>query len=128
METKKLLQELHTDNREWLNRLSFYEDEIVFFTNQLEQLAGKSDHETILALCESYLNRLSIQRNQIHKIRDEVRMKERNLVLAEKADPAAADAYEFPDEASERAQMATFEEIYRKLKEEIYQFFGKVKR
>lgn len=128
METKKLLQELHTDNREWLNKLSFYEDEILFFKNQIEQVANKKDDETILALCESYLNRLSIQRDQIHKIRDEVNMQERNIVIAEKTDPVVASKKFYPDEAKEREEMVTFESLYAELKNEIYQFFGKIKR
>ncbi len=127
METKKLLRELHTDNMTWLNKLAFYEDEIEFLRKQVEKVAAKSDDDKILALCESYLNRLSIQRHEIHTIRDRVRMDERELALAERANPKAMNAY-FPDETEEREAMETFERIYTELKEELLEFFSKTKR
>lgn len=127
METKKLLQELHSDNLTWLNRLAFYEDEIEFLRKQLERIAAKSNDDKVLALCESYLNRLTIQRHEIHEIRDRVRMDERELALTEMANPNAVNDY-FPDETEEREAMETFEKLYFSFKEELLEFFSKIKR
>lgn len=128
METKKLIQELHADNLEWLNRLSFYEDEILFLQHHIDQIAAKYNTDKVLALWESFNNRLTIQRNEIHKIRDEVRMQERALALEEIADPVGAEARYYPDEEEQRAEMETFEKLYFDLKEDLLQFFSKVRR
>ncbi len=127
METKKLLQELHSDNLTWLNRLAFYEDEIEFLRKQVEKIAAKSNDDTALALCESYLNRLTIQKHEIHEIRDRVRMDERELALTEMTNPNAVNDY-FPDETEEREAMETFEKLYFGFKEELLEFFSKIKR
>lgn len=128
METKKLIQELHADNLEWLNRLSFYEDEILFLQHQIDKIAAKNKADNVLALCESFTNRLTIQRNEIHKIRDEVKMQERALALEEIADPVGSENRYYPDEEIERAEMDTFEHIYADLKEDLVQFFSKLRR
>lgn len=128
METKKMIQELHADNLEWLNRLSFYEDEILFLHHQIDKIASKNSADNVLALCESFTNRLTIQRNKIHQIRDEVRMQERALALEEIADPVGADTRYYPDEEEERAEIDTFEKIYADLKEDLLNFFSKLRR
>lgn len=128
METKKLIQELHADNLEWLNRLSFYEDEILFLQNQVEKIAAKNTADSILALCESFTNRLTIQRNYIHQIRDGVKMQERSLVLEEIADPVAAENRYYPDEEEQRMDMEKLERIYADLKADLLQFFSKLKK
>jgi uncharacterized damage-inducible protein DinB len=128
METKKLIQELHADNREWLNRLSFYEDEILFLQHQVDKIALNNTADHILALCESFTNRLLIQRNHIHELRDEVKMKERVLALEEIADPVGAETRYYPDEEEEREDMEKFEQIYADLKEDLLQFFSKLRR
>ncbi len=127
METKKLLQELHSDNMLWLNKLAFYEDEIEFLRRQVERTLQKSDDDKVLALGESYLNRLTIQQHEIHNIRDRVRMDERELALVEMANPQAINDY-FPDETAEREAMETFERLYFDLKAELMEFFSKTRR
>lgn len=126
MDTKKLIQELHADNLEWLNRLLFYEAEILFLQTQLEKVASKNTAENILALCESFTNRLIIQRNKIHQIRDRVRMQERSLVLEEIANPVNAETEYYLDEVEEREEMQTFERLYTELKEDLLHFFSKI--
>lgn len=128
METKKLIQELHADNVEWLNRLSFYEDEILFLEHQLAKITFKNTADTVLALCESFTNRLTIQRDHIHRIRDEVKMQERALALTEIADPLGSETRYYPDEEAEREDMENFERIYADLKEDLLQFFSKIRR
>ena len=128
MEMKKRIQELHADNREWLNRLSFYEDEILFLQHKIDKIASKNTADNILALCESFSNRLLIQRTHIHEIRDEVKMQEHVLALEEIADPIGAETRYYPDEEEEREDMVKFERIYADLKEDLLQFSSKLRR
>lgn len=125
MSTKNHLYELHADNKEWLNRLAFYADELTFLEHRLQEVASKYTDRDILALCDSYGNRLTIQRNEIYRLKETIKSKEELLEKAVFDNPVAVDHREFPDEEKERDAVANFELIYYNLRKELIAFFSK---
>lgn len=125
MSNKHHLYELHADNKEWLNRLAFYLDELAFLEHRVQEVAGKYTDRDVLAQCDSYGNRLTIQRNEIHRLKEAIKSKEELLERAVFDNPVAVDHRVFPDEEKEREAMGNFDQIYYDLRKELIAFFAK---
>lgn len=67
METKKVY-DLHEENKEWLNKLAFYKDELKVMQNRVSEIAAKNTAKDVLASVEHFQNQLIIQRNNIDEL------------------------------------------------------------
>ena len=61
MNTEKPIMQLHSEHKEWLNKLSFYKDDLAVLQNRLDDIAGKNSDKDMLAVVEKYQNQLTIQ-------------------------------------------------------------------
>lgn len=122
---KQHIFELHADHKEWINRLAFYKDEVDFLERRLLEVAGKYTNAEILAACDSLANRLTIQRSEMHRLKEAIKGKEELLEHSAIENPTAIDRRLFPPEVRERQAMENFEDIYHDLRKELIVFFGK---
>ncbi len=122
---KQHIYEQHAEHKEWINRLAFYKDEVAFLERRLLEIAGKYTNPEILATCDSLTNRLTIQRSEIHRLKEAIKGKEELLEHSVLENPTAIDRRLFPVEVRERQAMENFEDIYHDLRKELVAFFGK---
>lgn len=59
------LEALHSEHREWLNKLDFYKDDLVVLRQRLEEVAARNTLREIMAQVEHFQNLFIIQRNEI---------------------------------------------------------------
>lgn len=125
MSTSESIYKQHEENTEWINKLSFYKDEIKIMTSRLEEIASKNSGEDALAEVEHFQNQLIIQRNNIDNISHEVKINEEALVAEIKDNPTAVDHRKVEYHAKEQELVASFEKNFNDLRDDFNRFSAK---
>jgi predicted RNase H-like nuclease (RuvC/YqgF family) len=123
--SKKHISELHTEHTEWLNKFSFYREEIQSFNNRLSDLVKANSIVEVTAQIEHFQNQFIRQNEVIDELRHEIRSHESSLVQQVGANPVASDHRTVTDHAGLRDKVLTFEKIYTELKQEFNHFLSK---
>lgn len=125
MPTQKYLTELHQDHKEWLNILSFYEDDIENMKKRLEEVASKNTDREMHAWTERFQNKFIIQQEQIDILKHEINNHETVIVKNVEDNPVASDRRKLDDHADLRERMETFEFLFNKLRKDLHAFVAK---
>lgn len=125
MNNQKPIFDLHAEHNDWLNKLSFYNDEITVMQNRINEVAAKNTSKDVMAMVEHFQNQLTIQTANISKFRHEIKHHENEIENSVKDNPVAADHRKEHDHESERTKMQQFESIFTDLKDELNGFLSK---
>ena len=117
--------DLHFDQREWLNALQFYKEDITILEHRLEDIARRNTKQEVLAELEHFQNQYIRQREVIDVLRHDIKQHENFLEKESKEHATAIDHRGFGDHTELRNQMETFEKLYRELKDEFYRWVAK---
>ena len=60
MNKTSLISEIHSTNREWLNLISFYQDELMVMERRIAEVVAKNTAVEVLANVERYQNQVII--------------------------------------------------------------------
>lgn len=124
METKKVY-DLHEENKEWLNKLAFYKDELKVMQNRVSEIASKNSAKDVLASVEHFQNQLIIQRNSIDELAHSINDHETYLVNRAKENPTAIDHRSVNDHPKMRDSFNSFEKVINELRKELNTFLSK---
>lgn len=111
--------DLHHDQREWLNALAFYKEDIVILEHRLEDIVRRNTKQEVMAQVEHFQNQLIREREVIDELRHDVKQEENVLEKEAKEHPVAIDHRYFRDHSELRDRFDTFEKLYRELKQEF---------
>lgn len=125
MKTDKLLYDLHTEHQQWLNNLSFFEDEIKVFKNRIAEVASKNTNKEILAFVEHFQNQFFVQQDNIDRLKHDIKLDDRTLELKLEKNQIAADKQHLPDHKAFREKFEGFEHNFNELRKELYKFLSK---
>lgn len=117
--------DLHSDHMLWLNTLDFCKQEIGILEKRMEEIAARNTHTDVLAELEHFQNQYIRQREVIDEMRHELKQHENSLEKEVRAHPIAVDHRLFKDHTTHREAMATFEKLYRELKDEFKHWLAK---
>ncbi len=109
----------HEENKEWLNTLSFYSDEIKVLEGRLGEVVLKNNSQEIRSQIEHFQNQLIIQRDQIDRIKHEINLGESALVAEVNRNPVSVDHRKVADHSVLRDQVSTFKNIFEALRKEL---------
>lgn len=109
----------HEENKEWLNTLSFYSDEIKVLEGRLGEVVLKNNSQEIRSQIEHFQNQLIIQRDQIDRIKHEINLGESALVAEVNRNPVSVDHRKVADHSVLRDQVGTFKNIFEALRKEL---------
>lgn len=123
---KKTIQDLHGEHREWLNKLSFYEDEIKIMKGRIAEVASKNTSKDILAMVEHFQNQLIIQKENIDILRHEINEHETYLLNKISRNSSGSDQVQMNDHPKHRDQVESFEKVFNELRKELIGFLSKV--
>lgn len=125
--TEKLVHiaDLHSDHMLWMNTLSFCKDEIGILEKRMEEVAARNTHTDVLAELEHFQNQYIRQREVMDELRHELKQHENDLEKEVREHPIAVDHRLFKDHSAHREAMATFEKLYRELKDEFMHWLVK---
>lgn len=117
--------DLHNDQREWLNALAFYKEDITILEHRLEDIVRRNNKAEVLAQVEHFQNRFIREREVIDVLRHDIKQEENMLEKEMKDNPVAIEHRYFKDHTELRDRYQTFEKLYRELKQEFQQWLVK---
>jgi len=125
MDTKKSIYQLHEEHKTWLNKLLFYKDELVIMSKRISEVAEKNTSKEVRSLTDHFNNQLIIQKEQIDILSHDIKSHELYLESAANDNPNAVDHDKFSDHKNHRESIATFEKLFKDLREELIDFLSK---
>lgn len=115
----------HGEHVEWLNKLSFYKDDIGIMQKRLEEISAKNTGLDIRKEVEHFQNQFIIQHNVIDEIKHHIGLEEDEIQSAIKKNPVATDHKKTEDHTAEREMVENFESNFNKLRHEFILFLSK---
>ncbi|MFE3871015.1 hypothetical protein ACFX5F_07240 [Flavobacterium sp. ZS1P70] len=125
METKKTIYQLHEEHKTWLNKLLFYRDELKIMGKRISEVAEKNTSKEVRSLADHFNNQLIIQKEQIDILTHDIKSHDSFLEAAVLDNPNAIDHEKFSDHINHRESIATFEKLFKELREELIDFLSK---
>lgn len=123
METQKAFT-LHEEHKIWLNKLSFYADDILILEKRLEEVTAKNTHADVLAMVHHFENQFIMRKEQIDELRHAINDHETYVENKVSHNPAA-DHLDLGDHATERTKMDSFEKAFADTRAEFISFLSK---
>jgi hypothetical protein len=115
----------HHDHTGWLNKLTFYNDEIVVMQKRLEEVNSKNTSVEVRKSVEHFQNQLIIQKNNSDDLCHHIRREEKELLGNIKKNPVAVDHRKTEDHTEERDMLESFEKNFNELRTEFNTFLSK---
>lgn len=114
----------HYEHSQWLNKLSFYKDEISIMQNRLEEIAQKNNSKEIRMQIEHFQNQFIIQQSNIDKLKHHIKEDEKKLKANILKNETAVDHRKIEDHKEERDEIESFEFNFNKLRKEFNKFLS----
>lgn len=125
MEKVKTIKELHDEHKIWLNKLLFYQDQLIIMAGRIAEVEKKNSSDEVLALVDHFQNQLVIQKEQIDILKHDIRSHELFLEGAIIKNHDSIDQEKFSDHKKHRESILVFEKIFNDLRGELIQFLSK---
>ncbi len=114
----------HEEHTSWLNKLSFYNDEIVVMQKRLEEVNSKNTGMEVRKSVDHFQNQFIIQKNAAEDIRRHIKGEEKALQHEIKSNPVAVDHRKTDDHVDERSMVEHFETNFNALRKEFNAFLA----
>ncbi len=124
MKTEKVYTQ-HEENKEWMNSLMFYTDEIKIMTGRLGEVASKNTSKDVLAQVERFQNQLIIQKETIDTLKHEINLSNDFIHSEVRKNETAVDHRKIADHSKTRENMNVFEGVFNTLRAEFKEFVAK---
>jgi hypothetical protein len=122
---EKLIMELHTEHKEWLNKLSFYKDDLQIMQNRLNEIVSRNTSKELMVNLEHFQNQLIIQHEQIDILKHEINEHEKAIEKSIIDNPVASDHRKMNDHTEYRDKMIRFEDLFHDLRKDLMSFVAK---
>jgi len=126
MNKTTLITDIHRTNREWLNLISFYQDELTIMERRIAEVVSKNTDVEVLANAEHFQNQMIIQRNHLLDMQGEIVHLEDKITEEIKNNPIASDhrRHETPVDLTER--VSQFRVLFYELRKEFLEYLMRV--
>jgi hypothetical protein len=126
MNKTSLITDIHSTNREWLNLISFYQDELMIMERRIAEVVAKNNAVEVLANVEHFQNQVIIQKNHLLDMKGEIVHLEDQITAEIINNPVASDhrRHETPVDLSER--FGQFRVLFYALRKDLLEFLMKV--
>ena len=124
MKTEKIYTQ-HEENKEWLNNILFYKDELKVMQNRLQEIASKNTAKELLKEVEHFQNQLIVQRENCDVIQHEINISNDIINNEIKKNTTAIEHRSISDHSSVRDNIGSFEKNFKELKKEFNLFLSK---
>jgi hypothetical protein len=121
---KTTIYSQHYEHTEWLNKLSFYVDEISVMQNRIEEIAKKNTAKEVKIKIEHFQNQLLIQKKNIDALKRHIKDDERLLQDNIMKNETAVDHRKIEDHLAERKDIEDFENNFNNLRKEFNLFLA----
>lgn len=114
----------HYEHTQWLNKLSFYKDEISIMQKRLEEITEKNNSKEVRMQIEHFQNQLIIQQKNIDELNKHIKQDEKVLKTNIIKNEMAVDHRKVEDHTKERNDMESFEFNFNQLRKEFNKFLA----
>ncbi|HXD93671.1 MAG TPA: hypothetical protein VNX01_10685 [Bacteroidia bacterium] len=121
---KTTIYSQHYEHTEWLNKLSFYVDEISVMQKRIEEIAQKNTAKEVKIKIEHFQNQLLIQKNNIDALKRHIKDDEKLLKDNIMKNETAVDHRKIEDHIAEREDIEVFETNFNHLRKEFNLFLA----
>ena len=121
---KTTIYSQHYEHTEWLNKLSFYVDEISVMQKRIEEIAQKNTAKEVRIKIEHFQNQLLIQKNNIDALKRHIKHDEKLLKDNIMKNETAVDHRKVEDHIAEREDIESFENNFNNLRNEFNLFLA----
>lgn len=118
------ISEQHQENKEWLETLKFYKDEIMILRNRLSEISAKNSSQEVKVKVSHFENQCIINDEQIDELSHAARESEAKILKSVEENPVATDHRKLADHNELREKIATFEAMFKTLRAEANEFFA----
>jgi hypothetical protein len=123
MKTEKVYTQ-HEENKEWMNNLLFYIDEIKIMQNRLQEIVSKNTSKEVLAKVEHFQNQILVQKGHIDSIKHEINLSNDQIKAETAKNSTAIDHRSIKDHTVVRENMKSFEKLFKDLRIELNTFLS----
>lgn len=124
MKTEKIYTQ-HEENKQWMNSLMFYIDDIKIMRGRLAEVASKNTSKDVLAQVEHFQNQFTIQSTNIDVLRHEINLSNDSINKDISNNSVAVDHRKIQDHTAVRENMDSFEKNMKGLRSEFNEFIGR---
>lgn len=124
MKTEKIYTQ-HEENKEWMNSLKFYTDEIKIMQGRLAEVAAKNTSKEVMAQVEHFQNKFIIERETIDTLKHEINLSNDTINKEVRKNDTAVDHRSIADHSAIRQNMESFEKTISALRSEFKEFVAK---
>ena len=122
---KTSIYDQHSEHSEWLNKLSFYVDEVAIMQKRLEEISSKNSALEVRKEIEHFQNQLIIQSKSIDDLKRHIKLDEKVIMAGINKNPVASDHRKAEDHTEERASMESLEKVFMEIRKEFNAFLSK---
>lgn len=115
----------HGEHTEWLNKLSFYTDDIAIMQTRLEEVSSKNTAHEIRKEIEHFQNQFIIQKAHIDDMHQLIKKDEKHIQANILDNPVASDHRKTEDHVVERESIESLETTINELRQEFKTFLSK---
>ena len=121
-----LITDLHRTNREWLNLINFYRDEIRVMEKRMSEIASKNTGKEVLANLEHFQNQVIIQKAHLDDMQGDIVQIEDRISDEIKKNQTAADhrRHAIPEKLNQ--DMEQFRKLFYELRKNFMEYMVKV--
>ena len=121
-----LITDLHRTNREWLNLINFYRDEVRVIEKRMSEIASKNTGKEVLANLEHFQNQVIIQKAHLDDMQGDIVQLEDIISDEIKKNQTAADhrRHAIPEKLNQ--DMEQFRKLFYELRKNFMEYMVKV--
>jgi hypothetical protein len=121
-----LISDLHRTNREWLNLINFYRDEVRVMEKRMSEIASKNTGKEVLANLEHFQNQVIIQKAHLDDMQGDIVQLEDIISDEIKKNQTAADhrRHAIPEKLNQ--DMEQFRKLFYELRKNFMEYMVKV--
>lgn len=119
------IEDLHFEHRQWIEELSFWQDELKSFNKRLDELIKRWSNKNVLAQLEHFQNQFILHGKFIDNIEDVINGHETNMADHDEKGQAVINRELAKNHMEIRERMEDQRKIYADLKKEFYKFLSK---
>lgn len=119
------IENLHFEHRQWIEELSFWQDELKSFNKRLDELVNRWSNKNVLAQLEHFQNQFILHGEFIDNMEDVISGHETNMADHDEKGQAVINRELAKNHMKIRERMEEQRKIYADLKKEFYKFLSK---
>ena len=122
---QKYIYDLHSDHKEWMNKVVFYKEDLKYLRNRLAEILLKNTSIEVRAMAEHFQNQYILQDERADIVRHDINKSMDSLQATIVENGTAVDHRKVNDENVLREDVEMFEKIFNELRRESINFFAK---